>query len=202
MSHKTELQRELLDISEKAENGTATDRDIQRKNDIKNLLKSFGKPAITPDGRYYNQQQDPDRFSSLGEQLAAAARAAMGGSVDPRLSMESRAATGLSESVPSDGGYLVQNDFSNDLLKAAFETGILAKRCREIGLSSNSNRLEINGIDETSRASGSRWGGIQSYWLDEASTLTASKPKFRKLKFKLHKLIGLCYATDEMLADS
>jgi len=147
-------------------------------------------------------QQQRDSFANIGEMFAAVIRAdSPGGSVDPRLRLEQRA-TGLGESVPSDGGYLVQTDFSQELLKQAFETGVLASRCREIPISSNSNRLEINGVDETSRVAGSRWGGIRAYWADEASEKTASKPKFRKIKLKLNKLIGLCYATDELLDDA
>jgi HK97 family phage major capsid protein len=37
--------------------------------------------------------------------------------------------------------------------------------------------------------------------VQEASEKQKSKPKFRKLKLKLNKLIGLCYATDELLDD-
>jgi len=56
--------------------------------------------------------------------------------------------------------------------------------------------------DETSRATGSRWGGVQSYWIDEAAEKTASKPKFRQMELTLKKLVGLCYATDELMSDA
>jgi HK97 family phage major capsid protein len=49
-------------------------------------------------------------FRNLGEQLMAVYRSASpGGSIDARLS--TRAASGLNESNPSDGGFLVQQDF-------------------------------------------------------------------------------------------
>ena len=106
----------------------------------------------------------------------------------------------MSETVPSDGGFLIQQDFSNELLQEVFQTGILASRCRRIPISGNSNSLKINGVDETSRAS-TRSGGILGYWEDEADEKTKSKPKFRKIELNLKKLIGLCYATDELLDD-
>ena len=81
---------------------------------------------------------------------------------DPRLLMQN-AASGMGESVPSDGGFLVGEDFAKELLQRTYETGILASKCRKIPISPTSNSLEANGIDETSRANGSRWGGIQSY---------------------------------------
>jgi HK97 family phage major capsid protein len=61
--------------------------------------------------------------------------------------------------------------------------------------------MKINGVDETSRAS-TRSGGIVGYWKDEAAIGTATKPKFRQIELNLKKLVGLCYATDELLADA
>ncbi len=140
-------------------------------------------------------------FRSLGEQLKAVYRAAApGGRIDDRLS--TRAASGLNESNPSDGGFLVQKDFVAELLKRTYETGILASKVKRIPLSTNSNGLKINAVDEDSRANGARWGGIQTFWESEASQLTGSKPKFRQMDLSLKKLTGLCYATDELLQDA
>jgi HK97 family phage major capsid protein len=120
----------------------------------------------------------------------------------PKLAQwEKRAATGLSEGIGADGGFLVQTDYSTDLLRAAFDTGKLAKLCRKYRISGNSNSIKIPGVDETSRAS-TRWGGILHYWADEAAEKTKSKPKFRRIELNLNKMIGLCYATDELLQDA
>jgi len=72
---------------------------------------------------------------------------------------------------------------------------------RRIPISGGANSTKINGIDETSRVS-TRSGGILAYWASEAEEKTKSKPKFREIELNLRKLIGLCYATDEMLADA
>jgi len=40
------------------------------------------------------------------------------------------------------------------------------------------------------------------YWAAEAGTKTASTPAFRQIRQKKKKLIGLCYATDELLQDA
>jgi HK97 family phage major capsid protein len=104
--------------------------------------------------------------------------------------------------VPSDGGFLVQKDFSADLIQRVYQSGQMASRVRRIPISSNANGVKINAIAETSRVDGSRWGGILAYWVNEADALTATKPKFRQIEMNLQKLIGLCYATDELLADA
>lgn len=141
-------------------------------------------------------------FKNLGEQLIAVRNSSMpGATVDARLlDLSKRAASGLSEGIGTDGGFLVQGDFSSELIKAASDAGVLTSRVRKFPITGNS--LTMNGINETSRADGSRWGGVQAYWENEADEATASKPKFRELKFKLNKLIGLCYATDELMADA
>jgi HK97 family phage major capsid protein len=97
---------------------------------------------------------------------------------------------------------LIQQDFASTLIQNVFETGKLASRVGRIPISGTANSIKINGIDETSRATGSRWGGIQMYWLEEAGEKTKSKPKFRQIELSLKKLVGLCYATDELLADA
>ena len=139
----------------------------------------------------------------FGEQLMAVANHYMGRGTDPRL-LEVRAATGLNESIPSEGGFLLQQDFSSELLKDTYNQSEILKRCRRIPISGPSNSFSQNMIDETSRATGSRMGGLQVYWEAEAASMSglSTKPKFAKIDLKLQKLMGLCYATDENLADA
>jgi HK97 family phage major capsid protein len=147
-------------------------------------------------------KSQPEGFRSFGEQLQAILRASQnGGPVDRRL-LEIKAPAGMSETVSSDGGFLVQTDFAAELFRRVYETGALASRVRRIPISANSNGLRMNAINETSRATGSRWGGIQGYWMAESGTKQTSAPKLRQMDLNLHKLAGLCYATDELLADA
>ena len=175
-----------------------------------NITRAEKMLAITPEDRSAGEKPEAKptptppaekRFDTFGEQLIAAYRAAMpGGHTDERLS--TRAASGLNESTPSDGGFLVQQDFVTELLKRTYETGILASKVKKIPISTNANGLKINAVDEDSRANGSRWGGVQTYWEAEADEHTGSKPKFRQMELSLKKLTGLCYATDELLQDA
>lgn len=142
----------------------------------------------------------PKRFRSFGEQMMAVMKAGTpGGPTDLRLSTR---ATGLNEGTPSEGGFLVQTDFSADLIKRTYETGVLAARCKRLAVSGNSNGIKVNAVNETSRADGSRWGGVLAYWKAEAAAKTPTKPAFRQIDLDLKKLVGLCYATDELLQDA
>ncbi len=145
-------------------------------------------------------------FRSFGEQLLAVKEAEINRHQRheklERCQKLMRAATGLNEAQAIDGGFLVQTDQSANLIKRTYETSILAQRCAKIGISQNANSLKINAIDESSRANGSRWGGIQAFWGNEADAYVGSRPKFRQIELVLKKLTGLCYATEELLADS
>ena len=157
------------------------------------------KPAV--DTRNDKKQERRDSFAAPGEFFQAVMRAGTpGGPVDPRLS--TRAATGLSESIPSDGGFLVDTEMGGGIMKNVWEASPILSRISKTTLSGNKNGMKFNGIDETSRATGSRYGGITGYWKAEAALKTQSKPTFRQIELNLNKLIGLCYATDELLDDA
>lgn len=148
----------------------------------------------------HNNAEDKP-WRDMGEFFKAVANAGMGRSIDPRL--EKRSASGANESgAPDEGGFLVGTDYETQLIQLVHDTGILAPDCNMKTISSAANSTVIYGIDETSRANGSRYGGVQSYWANEADTVTATKPKFRRIQLTLNKLFALAYATDEVLEDS
>jgi len=118
---------------------------------------------------------------------------------DPRIH---RAIQGASEKNPSDGGFLVDQDVAAGVLEIMHQNGQIANRCEPVPVTTNANSVKFRAVNETSRASGSRFGGVQVYWLDEGDTVTKSNPTFRTLELHLHKCAGLIYATDELLADA
>jgi HK97 family phage major capsid protein len=144
-------------------------------------------------------------FKSLGDQLVAIANAAKGGTVSPRIralkALELKAALGSNEAVPSQGEFLLEPTITRTLLQNIHEQGVFTKDVQPLPVGPNSNSGWIPGVDETSRATGSRWGGVRGYHSAEAATMLASQPKFRKINWELHKTYVLQYATDELLND-
>jgi len=162
------------------------------------------KPETRTDTDTENRNHDEEHrnhFMSLGEQLMAVAVASSPerSFTDPRLIH--RAASGLNEGVGSEGGFLLQENFASKLIKEVWENGEIPKRLDKMSLSKG-NSMTIPGVDETSRKDGYRQGGIRMYWEEEAGEKTSSKPKYRKIKLTLKKLIGLCYTTDELMEDA
>lgn len=166
----------------------ASDEDAQRFVSGRDLasLKPWGADTGYPFGEYLQAVQHSER---------------RGSQEDPRLTFQA-AASGANETVPSDGGYLVQSDFSGLLERRTQEAGVVTRDVQRIPISGNANGTKLNAIDETSRANGSQWGGVRVYRAAEADTVTASQPRFRQIKLELEKLMGLCYATDENLQDA
>lgn len=148
----------------------------------------------------------PQPFKTLGEQLQAIAGASLSGGtqVDGRLKWESltSATGGAVAGIASDGGYLIQKDFSTTLLTRMNDIGNIKSRVNAIPISANSDGLELYAVDETSRATGSRWGGVQVYWGAEADEASAKKPKVRRMLLELKDLIGLAYASNRLLRDA
>lgn len=158
--------------------------------------------SAEPAGRLEIENDPRGKFKSLGDQFQAVALAARSGSrPDPRLGQINAAASGLSEGVPSDGGFLIAPEYAADLLKKTYNQGALLSRVRKVPITKG-NQMRINAINETSRVAGSRWGGVLMYWVDEAATATAKRPAMRQIELNLKKLIGIAYATDELLADA
>jgi HK97 family phage major capsid protein len=183
---------------------------LRRAEDIEDLLAEpdadeiAKRNAVLPGygGTYQTRpRRNTGPFKTMGEQVQAIIKAGTpGAEVDPRL-YKVRAATGLSESVGADGGFLLQPEFSYDLIKGAFDTGLLVDKVTKFTIGENKNSIQLPAIDETSRGTGSRWGGIQLYHVAEADEKTKSKPKFRRLELNLKKLVGVCYVTDELIWD-
>jgi HK97 family phage major capsid protein len=146
--------------------------------------------------------KDEMPFKSFGEQLQAVYKAAVDPSHPDQRLFAIKAPLGASEGTPSDGGWLVQSQFSAPLWEKTYEAGQLMQRVNRQPIGAGFNRLSYNQIDESSRANGSRWGGIQMYWANEAGSVTATKPKLEQKSLALEKLMGVCYATDELIADT
>jgi HK97 family phage major capsid protein len=158
-----------------------------------------------------SDSKPPTPFASFGEQAVAIRQAAIdrahGGAPDPRLvavqdyARMQAAASGLNETAGSDGGFAVQTDITDRWMTQIETEAVLWPAATPVPLSPGSNGAKINLIDETSRATGSRFGGVQVYWEPEATAATAKKPKITKLELSLAKLFGLGYRTDEIGTD-
>jgi HK97 family phage major capsid protein len=147
------------------------------------------------------------QFAGFGEMLVAVRRFEVDHVLDPRLRWGNNAdpqaaASGLNEGTPSEGGFLVEQQTMAGLFQRAYDDSEILKLIETVPIGPGKSGLKANGIDESSRANGSRWGGVRAYWKAEAATVTATQPKFSQIALELKELMALYYATDEVLADA
>jgi HK97 family phage major capsid protein len=181
----------------------AYERQEARERDFKALDQ--WKPEEAP--KEPKDAPEANGFATWGEELQAMAFASMPGkkhhpNVKKLYELQAAVPSGMNESTGADGGFLVGKQQEKTIREKAYETGQILQRTEQFPIGEGFNGAELFGVDETSRADGSRFGGIRSYWLDEAGQITGSKPKFHKMDMKLRKVGALVYATDELIADS
>ena len=159
--------------------------------DLPAETKNIGNVSVVKD------EADQD-WSNPGEFFKAVKTAAYYPSAeDPRL--RSLKATGMSEGVPADGGYLIPPQTASGIIERMLDVGGILSRCAPGTTAGNS--MTYNGVDETTHV-GSLYGGLVGYWLSEAASKTPSQPKWYQVELKLKKIAALCYATDEQLEDT
>jgi HK97 family phage major capsid protein len=175
----------------------------------KTAVKDFADSLPEIKASFNNVQVTKDEadkpFASIAEQMKAvkAFTESFGKDTHPRMKyLESvKAPLGMNEGVPSQGGFLLDPTLTDMFIAPIHEMGAFSSRVSRLPVSANSNYGWINGVDETSRATGSRWGGVQGYRRAEAGSVAASKPKFRRINWELKAYEALVYVTEEMLQD-
>lgn len=149
-----------------------------------------------------NDREAMEPFRSMGEQLKVGI---LSGGMDKRLlhiNAGFAAATGHSETVPADGGFLLQDNFVQGIEKLMHDSGQIYSRCNSRPVGPNSNALVYSVIDESSRADGSRRGGIRGYWVGEGEAPTRSKLGLRQDRLPLEKVGAVTYLTEEQQQDT
>lgn len=212
-AEKTRRDQILAELGPLKEQIDAVGADMEAEARLEDLERSSIAPAAGGDrqpaivvGRDLSVE-----FRSFGEFLQAvvvatsptlASRIPNAELLLHKLGAYQAAASGMSVGTPQDGGYLVRTDWSTAMLDRAREQAVLLPRTRNIEIGGDFDALEYPYVDETSRATGSRWGGVQVYRKAEAATVTAKQPKIGKGELRLEEIMGLAYATERLIRDA
>jgi len=191
-----EKQSELvdkLDSFDAIKEVLASKKSAETKNRL-DRVKNFDAPKARKAGGNNSAVQD---FSCFGERLSAIAKHKLDNVFDPRLR---NAASGANEATQSEGGFLVGSDSEIDLMSKVYGQSFLPLVQRTT-ISSASNTLKLKLLKENSRADGSRQGGVQAYWENEADSTTATKRLYEEFELSLKKIMAVSYATSELLED-
>lgn len=147
---------------------------------------------------------DPKKgYKSHRDFLLDVIKASTGGRETEQLAyLKIRGAAGGDEhSTFSDpyGGYLVPAGFSPDMMKIQPEDDPTAGRTMTIPMSTPILSFPAR-VDKTHTTSVS--GGLRVYRRAEADTVTASRMQMEQITLRANPLMGLSYASEELLTDS
>lgn len=106
----------------------------------------------------------------------------------------------LTEGVDSAGGFVVPEQFVNEVRMIGLENSLIRKNGATV-IPMATDTLLIPRIDDTSHAS-NVYGGVLAYWTEEAGTKTASDPKFGQCTLNAKELSGISVISDALLADN
>jgi HK97 family phage major capsid protein len=117
----------------------------------------------------------------------------------PELAAKRETILNYQEKVPSEGGFLVPEEFRAELLRLSLESSVVRPRARIVPMASRT--LTFPAIDETSRVS-SVFGGIVVYRTEEGAELTESTAAFGSVKLEATKQTALAHVTNELVRDA
>lgn len=104
-----------------------------------------------------------------------------------------------SENEPSQGGFLVPEEFRAELLQVSLESSVVRPRARVVPMGGPT--LRFPAIDTTSNAT-SVFGGIVVYRTEEGAELTESEAAFGSIKLEATKQTALAHVNNELISDS
>ena len=109
----------------------------------------------------------------------------------------------LSEATGTGGGYLVPQEFRNDLFDMAAENAGVRPRATVMRMASRS--MVVPAVDlTTAPAAGNTqfFGGVKASWIETDTQKTETEPAFRNIELVAHELSGYTEVGNGLLADS
>lgn len=114
---------------------------------------------------------------------------------DPRLK-------DLSSGVGSEGGFLLPEGFSEDIINISIEDSIVMPRAKIYGLKNGKgNSLKVPAYQDIDRST-SGLAGVDPAQIAEGGQKTKTDPKFRSISLKVHKTVCYSQSSDEILEES
>ena len=137
-------------------------------------------------------------FKSLGEFLSRVRKACDGEAKDGRL----KTAGHMEEADDSQGGFLVPEQWADKIFHAALEGAIVRPRVGDAAFRIKGDSLKVRKLDDCDRSS-SLFGGVTFTWTKERGDKAdvISKPAIGERELTLHKLVGSCFASNELEDD-
>lgn len=173
----------------------------QLKEQMQDLLSKY---KLDPD---IEKAEKENKFKSFGDFLTSIRRFRFNRDLDPRLAFINeegkleKTAGHMEIGEDSQGGFLVPEVYRADLQMIALENAVVRPNGPTVIPPIKTDSVKIPYVNDTTHAS-TVFGGVLAYWTAEAASKDASKPTFGQMELTPHKLAGITYTSNELLADS
>lgn len=166
-------------------------------------MTTSGQPGVRIGRIKLAVEDDPKRgFKTLAHFAARVFDSGANPRGDEML-MQVAAGTGMTQAVNSEGGVLMPPGFSKTIWdRVLVKSNSLLSYCDPVPVDPGVESVTVPAINETSRADGSRMGGIQGYWKDELTQMTEKRPAFREVKLTPHELYVFAFISDKLLRNA
>lgn len=169
---------------------------------VPNLDESKARAGARPSSVYNNPRAKgapldgvwPDFYTYLQDTWYAKNNMSMSAEARARMDIHNA----YSEKVPSEGGFMVPEEFRSELMQLTLDSAIVRPRATIIPM--GAPRIHIPMIDETSRVS-SVYGGVVVYRTEEGAELTESSATFASVKLDVTKQTALSHVPNELIRD-
>jgi len=104
----------------------------------------------------------------------------------------------MSETVPSDGGFLVPGEMASQIHAVSLENEIVMPKCFVQPMKSNEIDIPAMAIGDHSA---NLYGGFTASYTAEAGTISEADPKVRNMKLNAKKLTGMLRFSSELAQD-
>jgi HK97 family phage major capsid protein len=104
----------------------------------------------------------------------------------------------MTETIPSDGGYLVPTQQAEKIHAVSLENELVMPRCFVQPMTTN--EFKLPGL-EVGDHSSNLYGGFTASYVDEAGTINEHSPKTRSMTLNAKKLTGLLRFSNELAQD-
>ena len=181
------------------------------------LKDALSKIKVGADPGMEEAEAEAKKFKSFSEFLVAIKRYRNGRGFDDRLAYVThdgkvvkqagdvdsvlKTAGHMQEGDDAQGGFLVPEVYRADLQVIALENAVVRPRGPMVIPPIKTDSVKIPYVNDTSHAT-TVFGGVQASWTAEKAEKTPTKPTFGQMELTPHKLAGITYTSNELLADS
>lgn len=170
----------------------------EKLNSILDMLQA--SPKLERGGYYTNEGGDADAtHKSFGDFLLSVRRK------DIKRLTKVYGVKDLGKDTGADGGFLVPDEYANQLLKIAEEGSPVYNRVMKVPVGSNSGSYPAldYAVGVTAGAGQSNLSaGVGAVTTEENAALTEDQPVFREVNWRLHKVGGYTEVSNELMSDS